>query len=454
MTDVEGITNRLLDRGTEEKEIEEILLKIYQIFKNQFDTNVLGKLSKSVIEEVKNTRVSPENPMVEAILEANPVGLTVGSQGVGCRGLGDFFVHDLITKIATTRDDIFLSPKSMDDAGAVKINPRGDNLFIVSKMEGMHSRLSDFPFIAGFHVTRACLRDLLVKGARPISLMVDVHLGDDADVAKLFDFMSGIACVAELTGVPITAGSTLRIGGDMVIGTRITGGIAGIGITEAVLARKDIKSESDILMTEGAGGGTITTTALYNGRPDDLIHTLNIKFLEAMSLLLTKKEILDHVYCCTDVTNGGLRGDLFEIMKEADVGVDIHEDKIFKLVHPKVKKLLDDTNTDYLGVSLDSLLIFCHPDITENIIKAFKENNIKAERIGKCTNHKSVIFHGMDGKIKEFTPRFRESAYTRIKKIIGEEKGEDEQKSMNQLVKIAYQNSLKKKEKVKRFIEK
>jgi len=35
------------------------------------------------------------------------------------------------------------------------------NLIIVSKMEGIHSRLSDFPFICGFHVTRACLRDFI-----------------------------------------------------------------------------------------------------------------------------------------------------------------------------------------------------------------------------------------------------------------------------------------------------
>ena len=61
----------------------------------------------------------------------------------------------------------FLAPKSLDDAGAVKLsNITGfkgqkfghNDLIIVSKMEGIHSRLSDYPFVCGFHVTRAALR--------------------------------------------------------------------------------------------------------------------------------------------------------------------------------------------------------------------------------------------------------------------------------------------------------
>ena len=91
---------------------------------------------------------------------------------------------------------------------------------------------------------------MYVKGAKPISILVDVHLGDDADVGKLFDFMAGISTICELANVPLTAGSTLRIGGDMVIGTRLVGGIGGIGITKGNLfARRNIKQGDKILMT-------------------------------------------------------------------------------------------------------------------------------------------------------------------------------------------------------------
>ena len=117
--------------------------------------------------------------------------------------------------------------------------------------------------------------------------MVDVHLGDDADVGKLFDFMAGISAIAELTNVPITAGSTLRIGGDMVIGNRLVGGIAAVGLAEGkILARRNIKKGDKILMTEGAGGGTITTTAIYSGNHDVIIETMNIKILKACKVIL------------------------------------------------------------------------------------------------------------------------------------------------------------------------
>lgn len=341
----------------------------------------------------------------------------------------------------------------MDDAGAVVVEAQAGQVFVVSKMEGMHSRLSNFPFIAGFHVTRACLRDLLVKGAVPISLMVDIHLGDDADAIKLFDFMAGVAAVSELARVPITAGSTLRIGGDMVIGDRITGGIAGIGTCSQVLARKDIRLPCDIIMTEGAGGGTVATTAIYNGQPDVLLHTLNVKFIKAMNALLDAPAILEDVYCCSDVTNGGLRGDLFEILKESGLGATVSEPDVAGLVHPDVKRLLDETSTDFLGVSLDALLVFCKPTVTSDIIEVMSMNGISSCRIGTCNPHGNVILVKNDGAPAEMSPRFRESAYTPVKKAIGEHVGSKDQDRMSLLVKEAFDRSVAKKGAIVQFIQ-
>ena len=84
-----------------------------------------------------------------------------------------------------------LSVRDLDDAGAVECSDE----YILGKIEGMHSRLSEYPFLAGFHVSRAALRDLYVKGGKPKALMIDVHLADDGDVGKLFDFVAGCATV-------------------------------------------------------------------------------------------------------------------------------------------------------------------------------------------------------------------------------------------------------------------
>ena len=282
MSDLEGLTRRLLEKGFTKEKIIGRLVNEYMDFKDIKQESAI-LLAEAIYEECKKSDIcNVSEPFIKNLLGINKANVTVGKQGVGCRGEGDFFVHKLLANLSETETQAYLSPTSLDDAGAVRLSDVSNfndtnDIIIVSKMEGIHSRLSDFPFICGFHVTRACLRDLYVKGAEPISIMIDVHLADDADVGKLFDFMAGISTVAELSGVPITAGSTLRIGGDMVIGDRLVGGISAVGVArKKLLARRNIQIGDKILMTEGAGGGTISTTAIYSGNHNVVNETLNI----------------------------------------------------------------------------------------------------------------------------------------------------------------------------------
>ena len=461
MSDLEGLTRRLLKKGLADEEIIERIVQEYLDFKD-IDSSEALKYAKAVLEECKKSDIeSVFNPFVKELLDINKSNVTIGKQGVGCRGAGDFFVHKLIAELSETESKAFLAPSSLDDAGAVRIQDiKGfkeetfieKDLIIVSKMEGIHSRLSDFPFICGFHVTRAALRDLYVKGAKPISIMIDTHLGDDADVGKLFDFMAGVSAISELAKVPITAGSTLRIGGDMVIGDRLVGGISAVGVCKRLLARRNIRVGDKILMTEGAGGGTITTTAIYSGNHDVLKETLNVKFLEACEIIL-KSDYIDEIHAMCDVTNGGLRGDLYEINYEAKCGVTIYENEVRKLVNPTVLKLLDKVGVDYLGVSLDALLIYCSENVSERIISDLSKNNIKCAEIGNVddSNQVSMIFENEEKR--EILPRFRESAYTKIKQEIGEQTPELINEMEKKIEKAAIE-ALNKRRKVIEYIEK
>ena len=429
MSDLEGLTRRLIKKGYSDSQILERLVQEYLDFKD-IDENLAFKLANAILEECKNSNIDYIlDPFIKELLEVNKANVSVGKQGVGCRGAGDFFVHKLVTNLSETEHKAYLSPTSLDDAGAVRLQDikgfknnffKIKDLIVVSKMEGIHSRLSDFPFICGFHVTRAALRDLYVKGAKPISIMIDVHLGDDADVGKLFDFMAGISVVSELTKVPITAGSTLRIGGDMVIGDRLVGGIAAVGLTKRkLLARRNIQVGDVILMTEGAGGGTITTAAIYSGNHEIVKQTINIKFLEACEIILNSN-YTNEIRAMCDVTNGGLRGDLYEINYEANCGVNIYVEKVRNLVNPIVLDMLEKVGVDYLGVSLDSLLIYCSKSISDKIIIDLKRKNIRCDEIGYVDDSNQVFLTYKGKEKKEILPKFRESAYTKIKQEIGE----------------------------------
>jgi hydrogenase expression/formation protein len=457
LSDLEGLTRNLIKSGKTESEILQRLVQEYQDFKIITD-DLAKNYAKAILEECRKSDISEiDDEFIKDLLRINKANVSVGKQGVGCRGAGDFFVHKLIAELSETENKPFLSPNSLDDAGAVKISDLGfkaeDDLIIVSKMEGIHSRLSDFPFICGFHVTRACLRDLYVKGSKPISIMVDVHLGDDADVGKLFDFMSGISTVAELANVPITAGSTLRIGGDMVIGNRLVGGISAVGLVKNnLLARRNIKVGDKILMTEGAGGGTISTTAIYSGNHEIVDETMNIKFLEACEQILSKS-YKDQIRAMCDVTNGGLRGDLYEINYEADCGVKIYEEEVKKLVNPAVLDLLEKVGVDYLGVSLDALLIYCSESIADNIISDLAKINIKCAEIGQVDDSKEIKMIYKEKETEIVIPRFRESAYTKIKQEIGEENPEEKVKMEIRVEKAALK-ALEKRRNIIEYIKK
>ena len=150
-----------MKKGYSKDEIIERLVQEYLDFK-EIDKSLAYTYAKAIYEECRKSDISNISDLfIKDLLDINKANVTVGKQGVGCRGAGDFFVHKLIAELSETEKKAYLSPSSLDDAGAVRLQDlkgfKGEtyvdnNLIIVSKMEGIHSRLSDFPFICGFHV--------------------------------------------------------------------------------------------------------------------------------------------------------------------------------------------------------------------------------------------------------------------------------------------------------------
>jgi hydrogenase expression/formation protein len=404
--DAEEYVRRRLDRGSSDPAIEKSLSD-HIIAIKQADTAHASEFARAVIEEVKNTR-----NLTGDFFSFEPAGVHMGEFGVGSRGNGDFFAHRQIARIIG-KTQASVGVDEMDDAGAVSANGK----YIICTVDGMHSRLSDYPFLAGFHVTRATLRDVYVMGGRPLMLFSDIHVADDGDVAKIFDYTAGITTVGEAMGVPLVTGSTLRIGGDMVLGSRMTGCVGAVGIAEHLTARKAMQPGDVLLMTEGAGGGTIATAAIYSGFPDVVECTINLHFLVACETLL-KSTVFPNIHAMTDVTNGGLRGDAFEMAETAGCRIIIDEEATRGLVEPSVQEMLEELHIDYLGVSLDALLIAAPPDSAQEICRVVESAGVAIRKIGYVEKGARESILLVDGKECDFTPRFRESAYTPVKKVV------------------------------------
>ena len=157
MSDLEGLTRNLIKKGYSKEDIIQRIVQEYHDFKD-IDNSLAIAYAKAVLEECQKSDIrSIANPFIKELLDINYANVTIGKQGIGCRGIGDFFVHKIIAELSETSKKPYLSPTSLDDAGAVRISDiegfkAEDDLIIVSKMEGIHSRLSDFPFLCGFHV--------------------------------------------------------------------------------------------------------------------------------------------------------------------------------------------------------------------------------------------------------------------------------------------------------------
>jgi len=203
----------------------------------------------------------------------------------------------------------------------------------------------------------------------------------------------------------------------------MTGGVGAVGIASDLTARIDAAPGDVILMTEGAGGGTISTAALYYGMHDVVDETINITFIEACEALFAA-DLPGRIHAMTDVTNGGVRGDAKEISRTARVKLVFFEEKMRNLVNPKVLSMLESLEIDYLGVSIDALLLIAPPDAVSEIMDVIRGAGVRIDVVGEvCEGEGAELV--IDGEVRDFTPRFRESAYTPIKKFVGEAAPDD-----------------------------
>lgn len=423
--DIEGFVRRSMKEQDEKSIQEDLKNKILEY--KEINPERASQMAQAVIEEVKNTLKIDEcsDESLKDIINYPQSNVGMGEIGVGSRGAGDFFVHRKIAEIvSSTKSSALINPTAQDDGGVVRANVGSDDVYITTAVDGIHSRLSEYPFLGGFHVARATLRDVCVMGADPVAMLSDLHLADDGDVGKLFDFTAGVCAVSELVDVPLVAGSTLRVGGDMVLGDRLVSAVGAVGVSKyPPTARKRAEAGDVILLTEGSGGGTISTTALYHGLFDVVWETMDISFIKSSEAIF-QAGLLPEVHAMTDVTNGGLRGDAHEISKTTGLGLTFYDDKIRGMVNPKVLEMLENLDIDPLGVSVDSLMIIAPEDVASKVKKAISGVGVAIDEIGYVDESgKSKLVK--DGVEEELKPLFREAAYTKIKKIVGDIEPED-----------------------------
>lgn len=408
--DLEGFVRKAIRDGSGEKEILEELRTRISSFKS-WDENKVDRFARALLSEIETSLKYQDDDLIKDVLEAPVTAVSMGSFGVGSRGKGDFRVHRDIARI--TGYGALVGPMEQDDAGVTRIREG----FLAVAIDGIHSRLSEYPFLAAFHAARAAMRDVAVMGAMPVGVFTDLHLADDGDVGRLYDFTAGVSTAAEAADIPVLAGSTLRVGGDMVFGERLVAGVGAAGFsTSPPLERKKAEAGDAILLTLGKGGGTISTTAIYNGAFEVVKETLNMDFTGTVKKIL-EKGLEGLIHTLVDVTNGGLRGDAHEISRSSGTRLVLYEEEVKRSISPPLLRLLEDQEIDPLGVSTDSLMVILPPHNVERVKSAMEEVGpvFEAGRVVKGQGA-GLISAGSESELE---PLFREAPYTKIKKVVG-----------------------------------
>lgn len=435
-------------------DLEEIARRLYkenlpyETMKRRIEGyGVHGELAEALLKEIKNSEaLEGLDSELKKLINFQPTGLEAGKAGLGSRGMGDFIIHHSIARIAGGNPVV--GPAAQDDGGVVRLP---DGKFLVVSVDGLHSRLGHFPFLAGFHVARACIRDVLMMGGEPVALFSDVHLADNGDPAIILDYTSGIATVGEATGVPLVSGSTLRIGGDLVRGDRLSGAAGAVGISHHITPRSGAKPGDVIVMTEGSGGGTIAATAIFNGMPEVVESTLNLRFIRFTEKFL-RTSMMKEVHAMTDVTNGGIKGDAYEIARATKLDIFIDKKAFLSLVNSQVRKMLLSLNIDPFGVSIDSLLVISPEDIAEEILSFMKKEGMKGRMIGRVEKGAGYVFLETESGKEKILPAYREAPYTPVKVVMDKELTDAE--TVKSRMREAVERALKKKEIMLRRLEK
>ena len=117
------------------------------------------------------------------------------------------------------------------------------------------------------------------------------------------------------------------------------------------------------------------------------------------------------------------------------------------MVAPNVLNMLETLNIDPLGVSTDSLMLIVPPEIVSDVKKAVGKYDVAISEIGEVNNSGEPILIKEDGSDEKLVPLFREAAYTKIKKLVGETTPEDFE-MMKEKVQRASDLAIAKKDKV------
>ena len=171
----------------------------------------------------------------------------------------------------------------------------------------------------------------------------------------------------------------------------VTGCSIGIAENGKYVTTGGAKTGNKIIMTKGTG--IEGTAILASDRRKELLKVFDEGFVKKAENFFTKISVVKDaltafktggVSAMHDPTEGGVAGGLHEIADAANVGFQVHEEKI--LISEETRKICAYFEIDPLQlISSGSLLIATEKEKTGEIVDRLSQNGVRASVIGEVT---------------------------------------------------------------------
>lgn len=245
------------------------------------------------------------------------------------------------------------------------------------------------------------VNDITMCGGRPLYLSLSFILEEGFPLSDFWEILLSIKNACEEAGVKVVTGDTKVVergkGDGLYINT------SGIGQLhpEAKLGASYIKEGDAILLSGSIANHGMAVMSKRKG-------------LEFESAILSDTRPLNHVcqqlmdafgkdiHFFRDPTRGGVATVLHEVATQANVGVEIHSDRL--PVQEQVAGLCEILGIDPLYVANEGLLIgLVNNDVAKDVLSAIRKHpyGAEAEIIGNITAAhpgKVILQHGFGGK--------------------------------------------------------
>jgi len=286
---------------------------------------------------------------------------------------------DITPFISYIQEYSFKSNRIFSDIGedsASIIN--GDKLILITTDRIRTEFVANFPFGAGFSSILVGADDIYCCGGKPLAASLIVSFKEQSKGKKIIE---GICEGSKKFKIPIIRGHTTPNGNYYELSSTIIGEIN----KEDYISAKGAKINDIIILAVDFDGKIGKASKFYWDTITFKTSKEVLKKRESMQIIA--KRHLAH--SAKDISNGGIFGTIFQLIKYSNLGADISINKI------RIPPILIQNNYDletYIKMYLTTSYILTAPETNCNkIIKIFNKYGLKAMVIGKIIKEPRLL---------------------------------------------------------------